>query len=85
MKIAIIVLVPVNVLYINHIMRATLFLECTSISNRFIYSIYLNSTCGFTLPVRYRALLNCESLLLLLLFIIIINSFYIARLYSARM
>ena len=33
MKIAIIVLVPVNVLYIyiNHNMRVTLFLECTSI------------------------------------------------------
>ena len=50
MKIMTIVLVPVNVLYINHIMCVALFLECTSISK--IYSVYLNNICGFYLACK---------------------------------
>ena len=44
MKIMTIVLVPVNVLYVSHIMYVALFLECISTSK--IYSIYLNNICG---------------------------------------
>ena len=51
MKIVIITMEPVTVLYINDIMCATLFLECTSISK--IYCIYLNIFVTLMLPVRY--------------------------------
>ena len=51
-KIVIIVLVPVNVLYINHIICVRVFLECTSICNRPVYSVKIVLVV-LTLPVRY--------------------------------
>ena len=56
MKIMTIVLVPVNVLYINDIMCVALFLECTSISK--IYSIYLNNICSFYLACTLPRMLK---------------------------
>ena len=54
-KIVIIVLVPVNVfIYIYIIMRTTIFLECSSRSDRPIYSIYLNIICGFNLDCTLK-------------------------------
>ena len=66
MKIVITVLVPINVLYVHHIVwlyiwSCCLFSECISIN--YIYPVWILLTV-LTLPVHYYTLLNCESFIL---------------------